>query len=94
MIARLNHTQLMLYAAFSPWPCVGIPLVLNTWYFRDGLSQFDLIAWRVAYFASASATGCSRAGWDASRPFDIVVLLMITLCASRSATSATRAGGD
>ncbi len=33
MPLRLSHTQLLRYAGLFTWAMVGIPLVLNTWYF-------------------------------------------------------------
>ncbi len=49
MLARLNHTQLLRYAGLFTWGCVGIPLVLNSWYFSEGLTRFDLISSRISY---------------------------------------------
>ena len=33
MLNKLNHTQLLRYAGLFTWAMVGIPLVLNSWYF-------------------------------------------------------------
>ena len=33
MLSRLTHTRLLRYAGLFTWAVVGIPLVLNSWYF-------------------------------------------------------------
>jgi hypothetical protein len=36
MPIRLTHTQLLRYAGLFTWAVVGIPLLLNSWYFPEG----------------------------------------------------------
>lgn len=83
MLSRLSHTQLLRYAGLFTWACVGIPLVLNSWYFHEGLSRTDLIAWRVAYFAFGLGYWIltTRLGRSRRRLLDITLLALITVCA-------------
>ena len=83
MLSRLSHTQLLRYAGLFTWACVGIPLVLNSWYFQDGLSRVDLIAWRIVYVAFGAGYWVltRRLGHRHNRPLDIAMLTLITLCA-------------
>ena len=83
MLSRLSHTQLLRYAGLFTWACVGIPLVLNSWYFHEGLSRADLIAWRVAYFAFGLGYWIltTRLGRSRRRLLDIALLTLITVCA-------------
>lgn len=83
MLARLSHTQLLRYAGLFTWACVGIPLVLNSWYFHEGLSRADLIAWRVAYFSFGIGYWILtiRLGRIRARLVEIVLLTVITACA-------------
>jgi signal transduction histidine kinase len=96
MLARINHVQLMLYAGLFTWACVGIPLVLNTWYFTEGLAQWELFGWRVSYFVFGIAYVLliRRIGKGRGHPFDIVGLLVITVTSiALSYFSGTGLGG-
>lgn len=81
MFPRINHTQLMLYAGLFTWACVGIPLVLNTWYFTEGLTGYELLGWRISYFVFgvAYALLIRRIGKGGGHPLDIFGLLVITV---------------
>lgn len=81
MFPRINHTQLMLYAGLFTWACVGIPLVLNTWYFTEGLTGYELLGWRISYFVFgiAYALLIRRIGKGGGHPIDILGLLVITV---------------
>lgn len=83
MLSRLSHTQLLRYAGLFTWACVGIPLALNSWYFHEGLSRADLLAWRVAYFAFGLGYWIltSRLGQSRRRVSDIALLTLVTGCA-------------
>ncbi len=83
MLSRLSHTQLLRYAGLFTWACVGIPLVLNTWYFHEGLSRADLIAWRVVYIAFGVGYWIltRRLGHTLNRWIDIALLAVVTFCA-------------
>jgi len=83
MFAHLTHTQLLRYAGLFTWACVGIPLVLNSWYYHDGLSRADLIAWRIVYvvFGAGYWVLTRRLGHGRYRPMDIALLAVITTCA-------------
>ncbi len=82
MLSRLSHTQLLRYAGLFTWACVGIPLVLNNWYYEK-LSNADLIAWWVVHvtFGVGYWILTGRLGRGRNRPFDIGLLALITLCA-------------
>jgi len=81
MFPRINHTQLMLYAGLFTWACVGIPLVLNTWYFTEGLAGYELLGWRISYFlfGIAYVLLIRRIGKGRGHPIDIIGLLVITV---------------
>lgn len=83
MLPHLSHSQLLRYAGLFTWACVGIPLVLNTWYFHEGLSRTDLIAWRVVYLAFGVGYWVltRRLGRGRNRPLDIALLALVTFCA-------------
>ena len=83
MLPHLSHSQLLRYAGLFTWACVGIPLVLNTWYFHEGLSRADLIAWRVVYLAFGVGYWVltRRLGRGRNRPLDIALLVLVTFCA-------------
>lgn len=83
MLARLNHSQMLRYAGLFTWACLGIPLVLNTWYFSEGLSRFDLLAWRAAYFTFGVCYWIltRRLGPQRNGPLDLALLFVITICA-------------
>ena len=83
MLARLNHAQLLRYAGLFTWACVGIPLVLYSWYFHEGLSRTDLMAWRVVHIAFGVGYWIltRRLGHGRNRPLDIALLALITFCA-------------
>ena len=61
MPIRLSHTQLLRYAGLFTWAVVGIPLVLNTWYFPAGDVDEripyapDIVGSTVAYFVFGAA---------------------------------------
>jgi signal transduction histidine kinase len=96
MLARINHVQLMLYAGLFTWACVGIPLVLNTWYFTEGLESWELLGWRVSYFVFGIAYVLliRRIGKGRGHPLDIFGLLLITVSSiALSYFSGTGLGG-
>jgi signal transduction histidine kinase len=96
MLARINHVQLMLYAGLFTWACVGIPLVLNTWYFTEGLASWELFGWRVSYFVFGIAYVLliRRIGKGRGHPLDIFGLLVITVTSiALSYFSGTGLGG-
>jgi signal transduction histidine kinase len=80
MFARINHTQLMLYAGLFTWACVGLPLVLKG-YFTEGLESWELLGWRVSYilFGVAYVLLIRRIGRGRGHPIDILGLLVITI---------------
>jgi signal transduction histidine kinase len=81
MLARINHVQLMLYAGLFTWACVGIPLVLNTWYFTEGLAGWELLGWKVSYlvFGVAYVLLIRRIGKRRGNPLDVFGLFVITV---------------
>lgn len=88
MLGHLSHTQLLRYAGLFTWAMVGIPLLLNSWYFpaEEGTGLLDdtrLRMWAVAYFAFGlsywlvtRALGVRKPRW-----YDDVLLLVLTLSA-------------
>jgi len=83
MIARFSHLRLVRYAGLFTWACVGIPLVLNAWYFSEGIPRENLVAWRVAWFTFGLCywllTG--RLGRASGQVVNFVLLAIITACA-------------
>jgi signal transduction histidine kinase len=85
MTMRLSHTQLLRYAGLFTWAVVGIPLVLNTWYFPTGdgnpppnmlFSIFAYLAFGGAYWLVTRELGVRRPRW-----YDIVLLAVLTVAA-------------
>lgn len=84
MLSRLTHTELLRYAGLFTWACVGIPLLLNTWYFGEqGLSRFNLIGWRVSYltFGFCYWLLTRSIGRRSARPVDMITLAVLTASA-------------
>jgi len=89
MLNRLNHTQLLRYAGLFTWAMVGIPLVLNSWYFPVAeveetlLSKPDMVGSTVAYFAFGLAYWLVTHDLGARKPrwYDIVLLAVMTFAA-------------
>lgn len=88
MLGRLSHTQLLRYAGLFTWAMVGIPLLLNTWYFpaEDGtglLSDVRLRMWAAAYFAFGLSYWLVTRSLGERQPrwYDDVLLLVLTLSA-------------
>ena len=89
MPIRLSHTQLLRYAGLFTWAVVGIPLVLNTWYFPAGDADEripyppDIVGSTVAYlvFGAAYWLVTRDLGMRRPRKFDIGLLAVLTLSA-------------
>lgn len=89
MLNKLNHTQLLRYAGLFTWAMVGIPLVLNSWYFpvaeveESLLSKPDMVGSTVAYFAFGLAYWLVTHDLGARKPrwYDIVLLAVMTFAA-------------
>ncbi|MFN3843688.1 MAG: sensor histidine kinase [Rehaibacterium terrae] len=88
MLGRLSHTQLLRYAGLFTWAMVGIPLLLNSWYFpqADGaslLSDVRLTMWAAAYFAFGLSYWLVTRSLGVRQPrwYDDVLLLVLTLSA-------------
>jgi len=89
MQIRLSHTQLLRYAGLFTWAVVGIPLVLNTWYFPAGdVDEHipyppDIVGSTVAYlvFGAAYWLVTRDLGMRRPRKFDIGLLAVLTLSA-------------
>jgi signal transduction histidine kinase len=89
MQIRLSHTQLLRYAGLFTWAVVGIPLVLNTWYFPAGDVDEripyapDIVGSTVAYFIFGAAYWLVTRDLGMRRPrkFDIGLLAVLTVSA-------------
>jgi signal transduction histidine kinase len=86
MTMRLSHTQLLRYAGLFTWAVVGIPLVLNTWYFpagQGGNPPPDMYYSMVAYlvFGGAYWLVTRELGVRSPRWYDIVLLGVLTVAA-------------
>ncbi len=83
MIALFSHLRLLRYAGLFTWACVGIPLVLNAWYFSEGIPRENLVAWRVAWFTFGICywvlTG--RLGRGGGQAVNLLLLGTLTTCA-------------
>ncbi len=83
MIALFSHLRLLRYAGLFTWACVGIPLVLNAWYFSEGIPRENLMAWRVAWFTFGICywvlTG--RLGRGGGQAVNLLLLATLTACA-------------
>ena len=89
MPMRLSHTQLLRYAGLFTWAMVGIPLVLNSWYFPVGepgeiLAPVpDLMGSTIAYFIFGVAYWLVTRELGSRRPrwYDVVLLAILTAAA-------------
>ncbi|MEO8160964.1 MAG: sensor histidine kinase [Arenimonas sp.] len=89
MPIRLSHTQLLRYAGLFTWAVVGIPLLLNSWYFPEGdaerllASAPDILGSTIAYFVFGAAYWLVTRDLGARRPrkFDIALLAVLTIAA-------------
>jgi signal transduction histidine kinase len=89
MPIRLSHTQLLRYAGLFTWAVVGIPLLLNNWYFPEGdpeqllASAPDIYKSTIAYFVFGVAYWLVTRDLGARRPrkFDIALLAVLTIAA-------------
>ncbi len=89
MLNKLNHTQLLRYAGLFTWAMVGIPLVLNSWYFpvvetdEALFSKPDMMGSTVAYFAFGVAYWLVTHDLGARKPrwYDIILLGVMTMAA-------------
>jgi signal transduction histidine kinase len=89
MPIRLTHTQLLRYAGLFTWAVVGIPLLLNSWYFPEGepeqllASAPDIYGSTIAYFVFGIAYWLVTRDLGARRPrkFDIALLAVLTIAA-------------
>ncbi|HEU0151820.1 MAG TPA: sensor histidine kinase [Arenimonas sp.] len=91
MLNRVSHTKLLRYAGLFTWAVVGIPLVLNSWYFPateageglEGVIQPDMRGAAMAYFAFGMAYWLVTRSLGARRPrwYDIGLLAALTASA-------------
>ena len=89
MPIRLSHTQLLRYAGLFTWAVVGIPLLLNSWYFPEGepeqllSSAPDIYGSTIAYFVFGIAYWLVTRDLGVRRPrkFDIALLAVLTIAA-------------
>jgi signal transduction histidine kinase len=89
MPIRLTHTQLLRYAGLFTWAVVGIPLLLNSWYFPEGepeqllASAPDIYGSTIAYFVFGIAYWLVTRDLGVRRPrkFDIALLAVLTIAA-------------
>ena len=89
MPIRLSHTQLLRYAGLFTWAVVGIPLVLNSWYFPVGEADEllatapDILGSTIAYFVFGAAYWLVTRDLGMRRPrrFDIALLAVLTISA-------------
>jgi signal transduction histidine kinase len=83
MIALFSHLRLLRYAGLFTWACVGIPLVLNAWYFSEGIPSENLMAWRVAWFTFGICYWLltSRLGRGGGQTLNLLLLATLTTCA-------------
>jgi signal transduction histidine kinase len=89
MPIRLSHTQLLRYAGLFTWAVVGIPLLLNNWYFPEGdpeqllASAPDIYKSTIAYFVFGVAYWLVTRELGTRRPrkFDIALLAVLTIAA-------------
>ena len=89
MPIRLSHTQLLRYAGLFTWAVVGIPLVLNSWYFPVGEADEllatapDIMGSTIAYFVFGAAYWLVTRDLGMRRPrrFDIALLAVLTISA-------------
>lgn len=89
MPIRLSHTQLLRYAGLFTWAVVGIPLVLNSWYFPVGEADEllatapDILGSTIAYFVFGAAYWLVTRELGIRRPrkFDIALLAVLTVSA-------------
>ena len=89
MPIRLSHTQLLRYAGLFTWAVVGIPLLLNNWYFPEGdpeqllASAPDIYKSTIAYFVFGVAYWLVTRELGTRRPrkFDIALLAVLTISA-------------
>lgn len=89
MLNKLNHTQLLRYAGLFTWAVVGIPLILNSWYFPAAeveeklFSKPDMLGSTVAYFAFGLAYWLVTHDLGARKPrwYDIALLGVMTVTA-------------
>ena len=86
---RLSHTQLLRYAGLFTWAVVGIPLVLNSWYFPVGETEEvlatapDILGSTIAYFVFGAAYWLvtRHLGMRRPRKFDVALLAVLTISA-------------
>src|SRR4249920_4282408 len=89
MPLRLAHTKLLRYAGLFTWAMVGIPLVLNTWYFparevdESVAPAPDLVGSTIAYIAFGVAYWLVTRELGERRPrwYDIILLAVLTMSA-------------
>lgn len=89
MLNKLNHTQLLRYAGLFTWAVVGIPLILNSWYFpvaeveENLLNRPDMLGSTVAYFVFGLAYWLVTHDLGARKPrwYDIALLAVMTVTA-------------
>lgn len=88
MIGRISHTQLLRYAGLFTWAMVGIPLLLNSWFFstdqlEGAASSVSLPLWALAYTTFGAVYWRLTQTLGARRPrwFDELMLLVLTASA-------------